>query len=112
MHQKNYLVLPGGGACLLSSSLLFRDKYMRYLVAFWCMFFMSILTLDFGRLSLLSLFIEYSCVATLTPTMMVMKGFTFQPLFCRVLISGSYLVCLCLRAWLRNMFWQYVNPMN
>jgi hypothetical protein len=46
-------------------------------------------------------------MATLTPVVMMMKGFTFQPLFCRVLISGSYLVCLCLRAWLRNMFWQY-----
>jgi hypothetical protein len=29
----------GAVACLLSIFLLFRTKYVRYLMAFWCMFF-------------------------------------------------------------------------
>ena len=43
---------------------------------------------------------------------MVMTGFIFHPLFCRVLIGGSYLVCLCSRVCLGNLSWQYVNSMN
>jgi hypothetical protein len=41
-----------------------------------------------------------------------MRGFTFHPLFCMVLISGSYLTCFCSRAWSGNLSWQYVNSMN
>jgi hypothetical protein len=37
----------GTGVCLLSSFLLFSTKYVRYLMAFWWMSFMSILMLDF-----------------------------------------------------------------
>lgn len=38
------LVVPfhrggGMGVCLLSSFLLFRTKHVRYLMAFWCIFF-------------------------------------------------------------------------
>ena len=38
-----------------------------------------------------------------TPVAMVMRGFTFHLLFCMVLINGSYLECLCLKAWLGNL---------
>jgi hypothetical protein len=40
------------GVCLLSSFLLFRTKYVRYLKAIWCMFFMRIQILDFKILRL------------------------------------------------------------
>ena len=42
-------------------------------------------------------------MAPLTPTVMVTRGFAFHPLLWKVLISESYLVCLCSRAWLGNM---------
>ena len=29
-----------------------------------------------------------------------------------MLFSGSYLMCLCVRACLGNLLWQYVNCMN
>ena len=32
---------------LLSSFLLFRTRFMRYLMAFWCMYFMRVLMVDF-----------------------------------------------------------------
>ena len=31
------------------------------------------------------------------------EGVYFPSLFCRVLISGLYLMCLCLRVWSRNL---------
>ena len=43
---------------------------------------------------------------------MVMRGLVFHPLFCVVLVSGSYVVCLCVRACSGNLLWQYVNSMN
>ena len=39
--------------------------------------------------------IEFSCMAPLTPAVMVMRGLVFHPLFCIVVISGSYLLYLC-----------------
>ena len=42
-------------------------------------------------------------MAPLTPAVMVMRGLVFHPLFCMVLINGSYLVCLCERACSGNM---------
>ena len=54
--------------------------------------------LDFGVFRLASLSMGCSCIALLTPAVMVMKGWFFHPLFCMVLISGLYLVCLCVRA--------------
>jgi hypothetical protein len=36
---------------------------------------------------------ECSWIAPLTPAVMVISELTFQPLFCMVLISGSYFVC-------------------
>ena len=42
----------------------------------------------------------------------VTRGFVFQPLFCMLLISGSYLACLCVRAYSGNLSWQYVNSMS
>jgi hypothetical protein len=51
-------------------------------------------------------------MAPLTPAVMVISGLTFQPLFCMLLISGSYLVCLWVRASSGNLSWQYVNSIN
>ena len=50
--------------------------------------------------------IEVSCIAPLTLAVMVMRGFVFHPLSLSVAISGSYLVCLCVRACLGNLSWQ------
>lgn len=41
------------GACQLSS-VLFRNKYVRYLMVFWSMLFTRFLVVDFGMLILLS----------------------------------------------------------
>lgn len=38
-------------------------------------------------------------MAPLTPVVMVMTWFIFHPMFCMVLISGSYLVCSYSSAW-------------
>ena len=55
--------------------------------------------LDFGMFRLTIFFLlKCSCIAPLTPAMMVMRGLVFNPLFCMMLISESYLVCLCVRA--------------
>ena len=48
----------------------------------------------------------------LTPVVTITRGFAFQLLFLRVFRSGSYLVCLCLRACYGNLSWQYVNSIN
>ena len=100
------------GDCLFSSFLLFRTRYVRYLMTFWCMFFMRALMMDFGIFKLTSLLMECSSIAPLTPAMMVIRGFVCHPWFCMVLISGSYLLCLCVSAWSGNLSWQYVNSMN
>ena len=39
----------------------------------------------------------------LTPAVMVMRGLVCHPLSCLALISGSYLLCLCVRAWSGNL---------
>ena len=88
----------GTSVCLLSSFLLFRTRHVRYLIAFWCILFMRDLVFDFGMFRLANFLMECSCTASLTPAMMVMRGLVFHPLFCMVLISGSYLVCFCVRA--------------
>ena len=61
--------------------------------------------MGFGIFRLVSLFMECSCIAPLTPAVMVMTGLVFHPLFYRVSISESYLICLCVRAWLGNLSW-------
>ena len=58
--------------------------------------------LDFGTLRLVSLCL---CMAPLTLAVMVMRGLVSQQLFCMVLISGSYLVCLCERGCPWNLSW-------
>ena len=89
-----------------------RTRYVRYLMAFSCIFFMRDLMLCFGIFNLVSCSMECSWIAPLTPAVMVIKGLTFQPLFCMVWISGSYLVCLWVRAPSGNLSWQYVNSIN
>ena len=68
--------------------------------------------LDFGTFSFVSLSMKRSCMASLTPTVMVIRGLVLHPLFWIVLFSGSYLVCLCVRDCSWNLSWQYVNSMN
>ena len=75
-------------------------------MAFWCKFFMSVLMLDLGILSLWSCSMECSWMAPLTPTVIVMRGLVCHPLFCIFWIRGSYLVCLCVMACSGNMSWQ------
>ena len=72
-------------------------------MGFWWIFFMRVLMACFGILRLASLLMECSCMAPLTPAMMVMSGLVFHPLFCMVFTSGSYLVCLCAMAWYGNL---------
>jgi hypothetical protein len=67
------------------------------------MSFISFLIFDFGILILVSFSMECSCMAPLTPAVIVMRGLVFQPLFWMVLFSGSYLVCLCVRACFGNL---------
>ena len=64
-----------------------------------------------GMLRLVSLLIECSCIAPLTPVVMVIRGFVFQPLFLIVLIS-RYFSCFCVRACSGNLSWQHVNSMS
>lgn len=71
-------------------------------MAFGCMFFVRGLMVDFGFLRLANLFMECSCIAPFTLVVMVMSGLVCHPLFCMMLISGSYLLCLCVRAWSRE----------
>ena len=55
--------------------------------------FMRVLMLGFGTFRMISLLMECLCMVV-----MVTRGLVFHPLFCMVLISGSYQVCLCVRA--------------
>ena len=59
--------------------------------------------ISFGILILVSFLMECSCMASVTLVVMVVRGFTFHPLFCMVFISGLYVECLCLKAWLGNL---------
>ena len=68
-------------------------------MALWCKFSQIF---DFGMFRSVILK-EYSCVAPLTPAMMVIRGLILHPLFCKVSISGSYLLCYCMRAWSGNL---------
>ena len=68
--------------------------------------------LYFGILRLANLLMESSCISPLTPAMIVTRELVLHPLFCMVLISGSYLVRLCVRACSGNLLWKYVNSMN
>ena len=68
--------------------------------------------LVFGMLRSASLLMDFSCIAPLTPFVIVMRGYVFQPLFCMAFINGSYLACFCVMACLGNLSWQYVNSMD
>jgi hypothetical protein len=54
---------------------------VKYLMAFWCMFFISFLMFDFGMFSLVRFSMDFSCMAPLTLAVMVMRGLVFQLLF-------------------------------
>jgi hypothetical protein len=51
-------------------------------------------------------------MAPLTPVVMVTRKLVCHPLYCMVLISVLYLLCLYMRAWSENLSWQYVNCIN
>ena len=59
--------------------------------------------LDFGILSSTSFSMDCSCIAPLTPAVIIIRGFVFQPLFRIVLISGSYFACFCVIACSGNL---------
>lgn len=90
-------------ACLLASFLLFEFKYARCLMMFWCVFFTKVLILCFKMLRLVIFMRDCLHIASLTPIVMVMRGFMFHSLFCMVLIGGSYLLCLWSKAWSGNL---------
>ena len=81
-------------------------------MAFLCIFFMRVLMLFFGIFSLVSWSMKCSWIAPLTPAVMMIRRLIFHSLFCIVLISGLYLVCLCVRACSGYLSWQYVNSIN
>lgn len=60
-----------------------------------------------------SVFIECLWTTLLTPTIMVMRGFTFQTLFFRYLLTGRICdVCVCVIARFKYRSWHYVNNLN
>ena len=67
--------------------------------------------LVFGMLRSFNLLMDCSCMAPLTPAVIVMRGFVFHPLVLIALISGSYLARFCAMACSGNLSWQYVNSM-
>ena len=78
--------------------LLFKTIFVRFFMAFECIFFMRVLVFNFGMFRLVNFLTECLCMVSLTLVVMVMRGLVFHPLFCMVLISGSNLVCFCSRA--------------
>ena len=56
-----------------------------------------------GMSMFLSLFMKCLWTAPLTPTIMVMKRFILQPLFFKLSINGSYLLCLSVMACFKYM---------
>ena len=72
-------------------------------MAFWCVFLMKVLMWVLGTFRLVNCSVEFLCMAPLTPTVMVMRGLVFQPLFRSVVISGSYLACLWVQDCLGNL---------
>ena len=98
------------GVCLFLSFLLFRTRYVRYLITLWWIFLVRVLMVGFSIFILISLLMQCSCMAPLTLAMMIIRGLIFHPVFCMVLIKGSDLVCLCLRAWSGYMSWNTHTP--
>ena len=104
------------GVCFFSSFFcffLFRTIYVRYLMEFWCMSFMRVLMVIFGIFRCVSFLMECSCMAPLTPTMMVISGLVCHPLICISSMRESYLVCLYVRLspylklWNINIFFHH-----
>ena len=62
------------------------------------MFFMRVLLLVFGILRSISFSMDCTCIAPLTPVVIMIRGFVSQPLFCMVLINELYFACFCVRA--------------
>jgi hypothetical protein len=96
----------GMGVCLLSSFLLFSTRYVRYLMAFWWMSFMSFLMLDLGSFRSVNFWMECSCMSPRTPAVIVITGLVFQPLLWIAWFSGSYLACFCTVDCSGNLSWQ------
>jgi hypothetical protein len=59
--------------------------------------------LVFGILRSAYFSMDCSCIAPLTPALIVIRGFIFQPLFRMALISGSYFACFCVSAYSGNL---------
>ena len=72
-------------------------------MAFWWMSFISFLMLDLGICKSVSFWMESSCMAPLTPAVIVMMGLAFHPLLWIAWLSGSYLLCFCVMACSGNL---------
>ena len=67
--EMSILCYGGGrtGACSYVSFILFKTKYVRYLMAFWCVFFTRVSILDFEILRSASFLMECSFMTPLAP---------------------------------------------
>ena len=69
-------------------------------MALWCIFFIRVCMFDFGMFSLATFLMECSCMAPLTPPLLMM------------LISGSYLVCYSCEGVVGESIMTNVNSMS
>lgn len=60
----------------------------------WCISFIRLLIIFVGMFGLFNFIIECSCMAPLTPTVIIISGLTFPPLCFRMSISGSRFLLL------------------
>lgn len=97
----------GTWASLLSNFLLLIIGQVRCLLAFWCQFFVMLLMVDLG---MLILFMVCLCMDHVTLVVMAKRGLTFHLLYCMVILSTSYLVCLM--AYFGYLLWYYVSSTN
>lgn len=81
----------GHGVCLWSGFLLFSMRYARHLIAIWCRNFIRLFVLFLEMLRFLNCVFGLSWMALLTPTIMVMRGFSYLPFFVSLSISVLHL---------------------
>jgi hypothetical protein len=90
------------GGCLLSSFLLFNIKYVRHLMAIWCICFMSVMISFLGILGPSNSRIDCSWMAPLTLVVIMMREFTCHRVVLNVCMSGLILVAFSMWVVLGN----------
>ena len=68
----------GGRHVYVIVKFLFWTRYVRYLMALLCIFYNNLIV-DFGIFIFTNLLMECSCIVSLTPDVMVMKGLVGHP---------------------------------